>query len=266
MNKSIYFLILFLLSFISCTSQNVIEDDRKNDKDLEQSSRVNQDSLDIMAFYESHSNNEASQSIGSVSNGKLVNGKLIPFYGPNFTYFDKESYYAMRGCTSDKVKSIILGAYDKMSVIEPERQFYLMEMSNECGGEIYPHRTHQNGLSVDFMMPKLRNNEPCYDLDTIGAQHYFLTFTDEGASIEDTSIVVDFEMIAKHILKVQEAAIEEGYSISKVIIKLEYKKKLFDTPSGKLLAKSGIYFTQNLTPLINSIHDDHYHIDFKKLP
>lgn len=264
MNKSTYFLFLFLLVFVKCTSQSVIDEELKTDSNVEHSSPINQDSLDIIAFYASHAKSEVSQSVGSVSNGKLINGKLMPFYGPNFTYFDKESYFALRGCTSDKVRDIILAAYDKMNLVAPERHFYLMEMSNECGGEIYPHRTHQNGLSVDFMMPKLRNNAPCYDLDTIGAQHYFLTFTDEGACIEDTLIVIDFEMIAKHILKVQETAIEEGYSISKVIIKLEYKKKLFDTPSGKMLAKSGIYFAQNLTPLINSIHDDHYHIDFKK--
>jgi len=52
--------------------------------------------------------------------------------------------------------------------------------------------------------------------------------------------------------------------IAKVIIKIEYKDELFATEYGQKLKKSGIYIVKGLTKLINALHDEHYHIDFKK--
>lgn len=139
-----------------------------------------------------------------------------------------------------------------------------MELSNQHGGTIYPHRTHQNGLSADFMMPKLRNGVACYDLDSLGADHYWLDFDDNGRLKKDTSIQIDFNLIAQHILILNKNALKKGYSIGKVIIKIEYKEELFASYYGKQLKSSGIYVVKQLTPLINQIHDDHFHIDFEK--
>jgi len=50
--------------------------------------------------------------------------------------------------------------------------------------------------------------------------------------------------------------------LSKVIINTDLKDELFATKFGKVLKTSGIYLVQKLSPLINSLHDDHYHIDF----
>jgi penicillin-insensitive murein DD-endopeptidase len=226
---------------------------------------VNEDSLAVIQFYQKNSQNTGeSKTIGTVSNGKLVNGAIMPFYGPNFTYFDRDSYLGSRAFTSDGVKKIVLNTYAKLYGLYPSRKFFLMELSNREGGKLYPHHTHQNGLSVDFMMPKLKNGEPNYDLDTLGKQHYFLEFNDRGEYLEDTSIKIDFDLIAKHILLLNEEAKKEGYSIEKVIIKIEYKDDLFATPNGKELKKSGIYVVNSLTPMVNAIHDDHFHIDFKK--
>lgn len=51
--------------------------------------------------------------------------------------------------------------------------------------------------------------------------------------------------------------------IGKVIIKLELKDELFASIYGKELLSNGIYFAQKLTPLINGVHDEHYHVDFE---
>jgi penicillin-insensitive murein endopeptidase len=152
-----------------------------------------------------------------------------------------------------------------METLMPNRRFYLMELSNEKGGKIYPHRTHQNGLSVDFMMPMLKNNQPYYGLDTLGKNHYLLSFNENGKYSEDNEVKVDFDLIALHILELNKEAQKNGLKISKVIIKIEYKDDLFKTLNGKKLNTSGIYFVKGLTPLINHLHDDHYHIDFEKI-
>ena len=224
------------------------------------------DSMEVVEYYLENSNiKNASQTIGTVSKGKLKHGKLVPFYGENFSYFDSRSYLNHRAFTSDAVLNSILGSYEDMKSIAKGRHFYLMELSNKEGGRIYPHRTHQNGLSADFMMPMLKNDKPFIGLDTLGIDHYWLKFNNNGEYSEDESVKVDFDLIAKHILNLEKNARDNGLKISKVIIKIEFKDQLFASDAGKELKKSGIYVVQNLSKLINDIHDDHYHIDFKKV-
>jgi len=203
-----------------------------------------------------------SKSTGTVSNGGLAFGKLIPFFGDNYTYFDQQSYLAGRAFTSDAVKQVILDSYLVLQERRPNYHFRVMELSNKLGGKMTPHITHQNGMSVDFMMPKLMNNKPYVGLDNLGINHYWLAFNDQGQYKKDTSISVDFNLIAQHILILQEQAGKQGMKISKVIKKVEYKDKLFDTFFGKKLKESGIYIVKNLSDFINALHDDHYHIDF----
>ncbi|MFK8046730.1 MAG: penicillin-insensitive murein endopeptidase [Crocinitomicaceae bacterium] len=225
-----------------------------------------QDSLEIMAFCQLvQPDKSTSKTVGTVSKGSLKNGKLIPYFGSNYTYFYKESYLASRAYTSDKVMKIILKAYDELKNDYPLRHFFLMELSNKNGGKMFPHKTHQNGLSVDFMMPKLKNNEPFYGLDTIGKDHYWLDFNDSGEQRGDSSIKIDFELMAHHILILQKEAQKIGYQINKVIVKIEYKDELLAGPKGQLLDKSGIYIVKKLTPVINNLHDEHFHIDFEKI-
>lgn len=256
--KYIFFLFIPLTS---CLAQ--VEE---NSESVEPVTYLNEDSLAVTNFYHSNFNDSLpSISSGTVSNGSLINGQIIPFYGENFTYFDKDSYLGERAFTNNDVSEIVLNTYDELKTAYPERHFWLMELSNRNGGRIYPHRTHQNGLSADFMMPKLKDGEPYYGLDSLGKDHYFLSFDNEGKYSEDQSIQVDFNLIAHHILLLEEQARNQGYRISKVIIKVEYKDELFATEYGKKLKSSNIYVVRNLTPLINNIHDDHFHIDFEKL-
>jgi penicillin-insensitive murein endopeptidase len=68
--------------------------------------------------------------------------------------------------------------------------------------------------------------------------------------------------MALHLVTLETTARMNGLKISKVILKTELKDNLFASSFGKQLIESGIYFTKSLTPMINSLHDDHYHIDF----
>lgn len=220
----------------------------------------------IDQFIKNHPNNkQESASLGSVSNGSLKNGKLVPFYGSNYSYFDETSYLSGRAFLNSKVLTTVINGYNELSIQKPERLFKIMECSHEHGGKLWPHRTHQNGLSVDFMMPKLKNNKPYYGLDSIGTNHYWLTFNDKGQYEKDTSITIDFELIAQHILILQKEAKKNNLKISKVIIKVEMKNELFRGPFGQQLKESGIYIVKSLTPTINALHDEHYHIDFKEI-
>ena len=218
----------------------------------------------IQEYYNLHSSVQGkSKAIGVVNNGSLVNGRLVPFSGTNFLYFDTTSYLNGRGFVHENLLSTLLQSYKTLEYSIPNRLFRIMECSNEHGGKIFPHRTHQNGLSVDFMTPLMKKGVPFYDLDTVGGTHYLLEFDDSGNSSRDPGIKIDFETMANHLLSLHESASKNGLRISKVIFKTELKDELFATESGKKLKAKNIYFTKSLTSAINALHDDHYHVDFE---
>ena len=247
--KGILFISVILFNILSCQSQ----EKKANSTEIESYSarfeRLKKESI----------------SKGSVSNGTLINGVLFPFSGVNFQYFDTTSYVSGRAFLNSRIENSTIETYQEFEKLAPNRFFYIMECSNQHGGKMHPHRTHQNGLSVDFMMPLIKNNLPFYELDVLGKDHYLLTFDNDGRYSEDKSISVDFDLIAHHILVLNEKEKKHGYKISKVIIKIEFKDKLFNSKYGKELKESGIYIVKGLSPLINSLHDEHYHVDFVKL-
>jgi len=224
-----------------------------------------QDSVEkIRKYYTDHTiDNLSSISHGSVSNGSLEHGKLIPYYGSNYSYFDTTSYFSGRAFLHQDVLAFTLKAYKNLENVS-NRFYRIMECSNQMGGKLWPHQTHQNGTSIDFMMPLTKDYKPYYNLDEIGLRHYWLSFDDNGKYSEDKSVEIDFEAIAQHILLLNEAANEKGWKIKKVIIKIELKDELYATPSGKKLKAKGIYVVQGLSKFVNALHDEHYHIDFAK--
>lgn len=224
---------------------------------------LNSKSRRIQEFYtKNKGNNLPSKSIGTVSNGSLENGKLVPFYGVNFEYFDTTSYFGYRAYLHNKLLETVLATYKEFEIVAPGKKFYLMECSNAEGGKMFPHHTHQNGLSIDFMSPLVKDGKIFGDLDTLGINHYWMKFSDDGKYDPDQSVSIDFNLIAHHILILESTARKYGLKIAKVIFKIELKDDLFATEYGKKLAASSIYFAKNLPEEINDLHDDHYHVDF----
>lgn len=203
-----------------------------------------------------------SVSKGTVANGSLVNGKLFPFQGENFVYFDQNSYLKGRAFLNGLLKDAVLQTYDSLLSLYPLRQFTIMECSLKNGGELFPHRTHQNGLSIDFMMPKLKEGTPFYGLDSLGASHYWLNFDSNGRYVKDTNIHIDFELIAHHLLLLNASAKNYSLRVKKVIINTSMKQSLFMGKYGQMLKNSDIYIVQKLSPMLNALHDEHYHVDF----
>ena len=55
---------------------------------FENKDSLSSDSVNVMAYYAAnHDTLLPSKSLGTVSDGELVNGRIIPFYGKNFQYF-----------------------------------------------------------------------------------------------------------------------------------------------------------------------------------
>jgi len=220
----------------------------------------------ISSYYEANKGNDLpSISHGTVGNGSLENGKLIPWAVDNYRYFDTTSYLAGRAFLNDKVLASLQQGFKALAMMKDGLSYRVMECSHQKGGKLAPHRTHQNGTSVDLMMPKVKNAKPYTDLDDLGSAHYFLNFTNQGKLDTDSSVQIDFEAVASMIMSMDKGARLFGYKVRKVIIKIEYKESLFAGPVGQKLKSSGIYIVKSLGPRVNAFHDEHIHLDFEKL-
>lgn len=204
-----------------------------------------------------------SISKGSVKNGSLKNGRRFPYKGPNYKYFSPLSFALFnRAWVHSQVLDISLEAYKECITTCPDRKFLIMECSRKKGGKMWPHRTHQNGTSIDFGTPLIKNGKP-YHLDhSLGIFHYALKFDKQGRLSTNKKVRIDFETMAKHILALDKAARKRGMYIKKVLLKINLKDDFYKTESGKKVKAKGIYFAKYLTPKVDNVHDDHYHIDF----
>lgn len=254
----------FILFFISCDSKSNKNLKVENREPIKQS-KVQHNSIVDKFYASNHQDSIESSSIGSVSNGKLIHPGLLPFSGANFICFDTSSYLNGRTFMHTRVEKTMLETYHELYNLHPHHQFVYMECSNKQGGKIFPHRTHQNGMSVDLMSPLIKKGKPYSDLNTIGTSHYLLEFDDNGKLSNDPEVSIDFELIAEHLLILNAKAELFGLTIDKVIFKMELKNELFQGTFGQRLKNSGIYITRHLEPIINALHDDHYHVDFRKI-
>jgi len=209
-------------------------------------------------------NSGTSESIGTQSNGSIRNAYQIKYKTSNSRYFSFISYYLIgTGYVHSKLYYTLIDSYNECETACPGIKFRIMECSLKEGGKTLIHRTHRNGLSVDFMVPKVKNQKQVKSYDRIGLWHYLLNFDPTGRLKINHKVSIDFETMGKHILALDNAARKNGLAFSKVIFKIDLKDDFFKTKSGKEIKRRGIYFARNLSKPIDIVHDDHYHIDFK---
>jgi penicillin-insensitive murein endopeptidase len=125
------------------------------------------------------------------------------------------------------------------------------------GGRFPPHRTHQNGLSVDFFVPvRDASGKPAVlPTETQPRFGYDIEFDVRGAYQQYR---IDFAALAEHLYQLHAAARANGAGIDKVIIDTAFLPQLFATPRGPWL-KLNLPFMKG-TPWVR--HDEHYHVDF----
>lgn len=204
-----------------------------------------------------------SQSLGTVSKGQLIKGAKFAKRGENYKYFSTNSYYLFnRAWVHSTVKKITLDAYAELHKTHPNRKFMIMECSKKRGGRMWPHRTHQNGTSIDFATPLLKHGKPYHGDHFKGVWHYAMRFDKTGRLTRKPKITIDFETMGEHILLLDSIARRHKMYVKKVLLKIDLKDDFYKSQAGKAVKKQKIYFAQYLTPKVDAMHDDHYHIDF----
>ena len=231
-NKLFFLLLLVLLGFIALKYGNT-----------------------IYIFFES---DEPSQSIGTPANGSLINGKRLPTRGENFICYSYLGALLGRNSIHHKVRDTVIQTYGRLAKEYPDTTFVYGETGWPGGGSFRPHRTHQNGLSVDFMVPVVNTKGQSVPLpgSVFNKFGYGIEFDHQGVYREYR---IDFEAMAAHIDTLINTAQKNGLRISRIIFAPDLQEHLFDTKAGKLIY-GRVPFSKNPSWVR---HDDHYHIDFE---
>jgi penicillin-insensitive murein endopeptidase len=139
----------------------------------------------------------------------------------------------------------------------PSKTYVYGETGWPSGGSFRPHRTHQNGLSVDFFVPVRNGDGKSVPLPTAITNRfgYDIEF---GTDAKYGEYEIDFPAMAEHLYQLHAAAKARGTDIALVIFDSAFLPLLFATQRGS-------YLQQNLPfmkgkPWVR--HDEHFHVDF----
>lgn len=200
---------------------------------------------------------ETSTCYGTTSKGKLINGVQFPKDGKNYTGYSSIARLSGRTYVHSTVKKIIVIAYKKLEKEQPNKFYKYAETGFKQGGKFKPHKTHRNGLSVDFMTPVVNIDGKSVHLPTnpLNKFGYNIEFN-KNNQYEDFSI--DFEALAAHIAILHKEAKASGYDLWHVIFDPKLQPYLYKTKYGSYL-KRNIKFSKKRSWVR---HDEHYHVDF----
>lgn len=199
-----------------------------------------------------------STCYGTTKNGGLENGVKLPKKGPNFLPYSSLGVIAGRTYVHSKVCEVIINAFESLEKTNPDKIYMYGETGLKNGGRFKPHKTHQNGLSVDFMVPVLNADGHSVPLPTspFNKFGYSIEFDKYGRYRE---YFIDFEAIAAHLKALHIEAKKAGIDIGRVIFDPELQPHLFKSKDGAYL-KENLVFSKKGSWVR---HDEHYHVDFK---
>jgi len=200
---------------------------------------------------------EPSVCYGTTSNGKLENGWKLPSTGANFSAHWTIGRMAGRSYVHSSVYSVVLEAYEALEMEMPNTVFVYGETGWKEGGQFKPHKTHRNGLSVDFMVPVLDETGASVELPSsvLNKWGYDLEF-DATGELDDLRI--DFEAIAEHVYQLDVIARRHGIGIWRVIFDPKLQPLLESSPRWSYLKRNVKFSTKPSWVR----HDEHYHVDF----
>lgn len=210
-----------------------------------------------LAWLSGSSSDRPSTCLGSSSRGALRDAWKLPRSGANFRVYSDLGWLTGRTFVHSTVHGIVLDAYHRVHIREPDYEFVYGETGFESGGSFKPHRTHQNGLSIDFMVPVRDAAGASVELPTPTLRKfgYGLEFDDSGRLGE---LRIDFEALALHLVELKRAAARRQIRIARVIFDPKLRVHLTRTRSWSEL--------RNLPFMAKAAwvrHDEHYHVDFE---
>jgi penicillin-insensitive murein endopeptidase len=198
-----------------------------------------------------------STCYGTTANGRLTHGVKLPSKGVNFTSYGVAPEMAGRTYVHSRVRDIVVEAYRILETEQPGKVFKYAETGFEDGGRFKPHKTHRNGLSIDFMVPVVDRAGASVHLPThaLNKYGYDIEFDARGRYGEYR---IDYEALAAHIVALHRAAHKMGHGLWRVIFDPQLAPNLHRTRYGDYI-RQHIDIPQKPSWVR---HDEHYHVDF----
>ncbi len=199
----------------------------------------------------------ASQCFGTPSHGRLEQAVRLPLGGANFSAYSTVAAAAGRTYLHSTVADIVLASYARLATALPSTKFVYGETGLAAGGPFKPHKTHQNGLSVDFFVPvrDAAGDSAILPASVLNHFGYDIEFDAKG---QYQQYHIDFPALAEHLYQLTLAAAARGVTISNVIIDRQFLPQLFATPRGPYLREQLPFMVGK--PWVR--HDEHFHLDF----
>jgi penicillin-insensitive murein endopeptidase len=195
---------------------------------------------------------------GRVDQGHIEGAVSLPREGTNFVRMAQGPVSAGRVYVHSTVHDIVIDAYATLAVTRPDIRWVYGETGLERGGPIPPHKTHQNGLSVDLFVPVLdkEGRRVQFPNRPDNGYGYRVDFDAEG---RNSTHDIDFDSLGELLFQLHESARRQGSALSRVVFQRELRPHLFKTSRG-LWLKAHIPFPD----WDDSVrHDDHLHVDFQ---
>ncbi len=214
-------------------------------------------SIILISFLSFSSHAVESTCYGTTSNGRLENGVKLPSKGKNYVGYSLIAETAGRTYVHSKVSEVVVDAYEYLETDQPSKVYKYAETGFKSGGQFKPHKTHRNGLSVDFMTPvvDIKGNSvhlPTHPFNKFG---YSIEFNNEGRY---DNYIIDYDALAAHIVALHKSAKSNGVGIWRVIFDPKLQPKLLATKYADYI-KSNV----SLSKMRSWVrHDEHYHVDF----
>jgi penicillin-insensitive murein DD-endopeptidase len=198
-----------------------------------------------------------SRSIGTPAAGRLEHGKRLPSRGANFRAYSDLGALLGRNAVHGKVRDTVLDGYARLALTRPDDRYVYGESGWPDGGPFRPHRTHQNGMAVDFFVPvRDAGGRPAWfpatPFNTFG---YAAEFDAQGRWGDWR---IDFDALAAHLGALSLAAGSHDLRIEVVIFDPVLLQRLQATAARRALLRP-IRFSRQ-PPWVR--HDEHYHVVF----
>lgn len=198
-----------------------------------------------------------STCFGTPENGALRDGCRLPEVGENFSAYSALGVAAGRTYSHCVVAAVVRDAFNDLAQSRPDLHFVIGESGFSTGGVFKPHKSHQNGLSVDFFVPvrDRRGRSVALPTTSVNRWGYDLEFDSQGKS-ED--LTIDFDAIALHLSALERAAKAHNISIRRVFFDTKLQNHLRTSEYWGEVRSLSFSTRQGWWR-----HDEHYHVDFK---
>jgi penicillin-insensitive murein endopeptidase len=198
----------------------------------------------------------ASTCFGTTGHGRLECGVQLPARGVNFSAYSPLGAQLGRNWVHASVANLLVAVYGQLATTAPGVRYVYGETGRAHGGPMPPHRTHEAGISVDFMVPVRDAAGRSVPLPSSLSNKfgYALEFDVAGKA---GAYTIDFDALGEHLYQLAAAGQRAKVPVERVIFDPRLMAHLFKTRHGAAL-RALPFMRQK--PWIR--HDEHYHVDF----